>query len=79
MRGQKLGENGGLYGLGFYLSGAVATAAVQKRVYLVGGFFIAATGMFSAVYAALPVVDGHASTPNIAFHALLGLGYRFGP
>jgi len=25
------------------------------------------------------VVDGHASTPNIAFHALLGLGYRFGP
>ena len=78
VRGQKLGENGGFYGLGFYLSGAVATAAIQKRVYLVGGFFIAATGMFSAAYAVLPVVDGHASTPNIAFHALLGFGYCFG-
>ena len=78
VRGQKFGENGGFYGLGFYLSGAVATAAIQKRVYLVSGFFIAATGMLSAAYAVLPIVDGHASTPNIAFHGLVGLGYRFG-
>jgi len=78
VRGQTFGENGGFFGLGFYLSGAVATAAIQKRVYLVGGFFVAATGMLSASYAVLPVVDGHATTPNIALHGLLGFGYRFG-
>jgi hypothetical protein len=78
VRGQAFGENGGFWGLGYYLSGAAATAAIQKRVYLVGGFFIAAEGMISASYAVLPVVDGHARAPNVALHALLGLGYRFG-
>lgn len=78
VRGQALGENGGFWGLGYYLSGATATAAIQKRVFILGGFFVAATGMLSASYAVLPVVDGHARAPNIALHGLLGVGYRFG-
>ena len=78
LRGTRFGENGGIWGLGFYISGATATASLQKRCYLVGGLFVAATGMMSASYAVLPVVDGHALVPNLAFHALFGVGYRFG-
>lgn len=77
VRAQRLGENGGILGLGYYVSGATATAALQKRVYILGGFFVAAAGMVSTSYAVLPLVDGHALVPNLAVHGLFGLGYRF--
>lgn len=76
VRGQALGENGGFWALGYYLSGAAATAAIQKRILVIGGFFLAGTGMVSAAYAVLPVVDGHARAPNLALHGLFGIGYR---
>jgi hypothetical protein len=78
VRNQRLREIGGIMGLGYYLSGATATASLQKRVRLVGGLFLAAAGMISASYAVLPVVDGRALVPNVAIHGLLGVGYQFG-
>jgi hypothetical protein len=78
VRDQRLGENGGIMGLGYYLSGGTVTAALQKRIRLIGGLYIAGAGMVSASYAVLPVVDGHALVPNVALHALVGVGYSLG-
>src|SRR5262249_11984465 len=78
VRERTFAENGGIFGLGYYLSGATVTASLQKRVYLAGGLFIAAAGMLSASYAVVPISGGSARTPNFALHALLGIGYRFG-
>ncbi len=78
VRDQRFGENGGILGLGYYLSGATVTASVQKRVHLIAGLYVAGAAMISASYAVLPIVDGHALVPNVAVHALIGIGYRFG-
>lgn len=77
VRGQTLPEDGGLFNEGFYLSGAATQFAVQKRFKLSGHMFASVEAKFTAAWARIKVVDGHADAPNVAVHGLVGIGYAF--
>jgi len=59
---------------GYGLSGASLRAGATRRFPLIGGFTFNLDARVTAAYVRLPVVDGHASMPNLAGHLLFGLG-----
>jgi hypothetical protein len=61
----------------YHLTGPSAQFAVGKRFRLSDRLFATVEGKLTAAYARVPVADGHATAPNIAVHALLGIGYAF--
>lgn len=74
VRGLTLPDNGGFLGTGYYLSGFNIQVGVNRRFYVVGSAFLTADLRFSAAWASVDVVDGHATTPNYALHFLVGVG-----
>ena len=75
VRGRALeSDRGGLWG-GYRLAGAAAQLALSRRVALGSGWSLIGEGKATAAYARVPVAGGHASVPNVAAHALLGVGY----
>lgn len=76
VRGRKLAERGGLFGRGYHASGALLSAALGRDVPLRGRWFLPLEGRATAAWARVPVVDGHATVPNLALHALAGIGWR---
>ena len=54
-------------------------ASATRRFPLVVGFFLSLDGRVSASYVRVPVVNGHASVPNVALHVHAGLGYQHQP
>ena len=74
IRGKRLPWSKGLDG--FYISGPTAQFGLQKKFSVWGGLFAVLEGKFTASYAVAPVQDGNAYVPNVALHALFGLGYR---
>ena len=77
VRGKKLDHDRGLGG--YLLSGASVIAMATREFPLVGGLALTLDARGSASYVRIPVVDGHASVPNMALHLHAGVGYRFGP
>lgn len=71
IRGQPFNAN-------YDLSGFVAQAAAEKRFYFSRLFFLTVEGKFTAATASVSVAAGKAHAPNIAVHALAGLGFDFG-
>jgi hypothetical protein len=64
---------------GFYISGPTSQLALGKRVYIWKGFFGVLEAKLTASYAMhVPIADGHAEVPNVAFHYLIGIGYETG-
>ena len=61
----------------YLLSGATIQGAAARRIDFAKRLFVSAEGKFTASWATVPVVDGHARVPNVAFHVLAGLGIRF--
>jgi hypothetical protein len=76
IRQQALAETGGILGTGYYVSGPTVQLSGERRIALTRRVFVAAEGKLTASYARVPVREGHASVPNVALHALLGIGYR---
>ena len=76
VRGKKLAERGGFFGRGYHASGALLSAALGREVPLRGRWFLPLEGRATAAWARVPVVDGHATVPNLALHALAGIGWR---
>ena len=75
--GKSFSEHGGIPGFdtdGYFLSGAVAQIAIEKRLLLTKHVFVFAEGKMTAAYASVPIYGGNADVPNIAFHALVGVG-----
>jgi hypothetical protein len=62
---------------GFYLSGACAQAALEKRVPLGSRIFLSLEGKLTAAWARVPVAGGEATVPNYAVHGIAGVGYTF--
>lgn len=75
IRGKKLPWGEGLDG--FYLSGSTVQVAIAKKFPISGSLFATAEGKFTASYAHIPIQDGSAYVPNLAFHGLLGFGFDF--
>ncbi|MDX5480557.1 MAG: hypothetical protein LPK07_02635 [Hymenobacteraceae bacterium] len=71
-------ENKGILHKGYYISGPTVEAAIAKRHYFAGRWFILGEGRLSASYVKVPVADGEARLSNIALHGLLGVGVRLG-
>ena len=54
-------------------------ASATRRFPLAAGFFLSLDGRVSASYVRVPVVNGHASVPNLALHLHAGLGFQYPP
>jgi hypothetical protein len=77
VHGQELPLDEGIANSGFYLSGVAAQFAVGKRFRISGNLFATAEAKVTAAWARIKIVDGHATTPNLAVHGLIGIGYAF--
>jgi hypothetical protein len=54
-----------------------AQAAVGRRLHFTPWLYASLEGKVTASWARVPIADGHARAPNIAFHGLAGLGTQF--
>lgn len=61
---------------GYHLAGPVLQAAAEKRFGLGESWFLGLEGKVSGALAEVPISGGEAEVPNVAFHALLGIGYH---
>lgn len=77
IRGLKFNENGGLFDLGYFLTGPSAVLGVSKRMELFNNLFANLEMKLSLAIADVPKVNGSASVYNTAFHLVFGLGYAF--
>jgi len=58
----------------FYLAGITIQFAAGRKFTIWGKFFGVFEAKFTASYAVVPIQDGNAYVPNVAFHGLFGLG-----
>jgi hypothetical protein len=58
-------------------SGMKLRGIVALALFLGERWFLGLEGKTSASRAEVPVAGGEAEVPNVAFHALIGLGFRF--
>lgn len=58
------------------LSGVTAQVAVGRRFNFAPHVFAVVESKLTASWASVPVVDGSANVPNVALHALAGLGVK---
>jgi hypothetical protein len=75
VRNKKLDHDRGWNG--YVLGGASVLGMVTREFPITGGLILSLDARGSASYVRVPVIDGHASVPNIALHLHAGLGYRF--
>jgi hypothetical protein len=77
VRGRSQPQDGGLFEAGYHLTGPALQGAVERRFELGRRWVVGLEGKATAARAQVPVAGGEAEVPNLALHALLGLGYRF--
>jgi hypothetical protein len=76
VRGRAIGPVRSLLGRGYHIAGATAQLSVGRRVPLGGGVYAAPEAKLTATHARVPLAGGGwATVPNVAVHALAGLGY----
>jgi hypothetical protein len=61
---------------GYHLTGPVLQLAAEKRFALGERWFIGLEGKITGARAEVPVAGGDADVPNVAFHGLVGIGWR---
>ncbi|WP_242346299.1 hypothetical protein [Anaeromyxobacter terrae] len=72
VRGQTFEEGGGLFGL--HLAGPAVSAGIEGRVPLgTDRLRLTVGGRVVGAYAVVPIANGSARVPNVAFHATAGL------
>ncbi|KPJ67016.1 hypothetical protein AMJ44_07520 [candidate division WOR-1 bacterium DG_54_3] len=76
VRDKVFDESKGMFGQGYYVSGPTIQGAVGKRLDLWKGLYVTIEGKLTASFARVSIVEGHADASNVAFHILVGLGYR---
>ncbi len=70
-------EKGGLFNDGYYISGFVLQGAIHYPLINTKHFILPLEGKLTAAYGKIPIVDGYAHIPVIAFHILLGPGLKW--
>ena len=78
VRDKKLRGDRGFLG-GYFLSGGNVMASATRRFPVTSGMFFSLDGRVSASYVRVPVAEGHAGVPNLAFHLHVGFGLEPGP
>lgn len=79
VRGKEVGPLKSLLGGGYQLGGVCLQLAVAREVFFSHHLFLTPEAKLTTAWARFPLAGGgHATVPNIAFHTLLGLGYRTG-
>jgi hypothetical protein len=61
----------------YTLAGVAFQGAANRRFDLAQWLFVSVEGKVTAAYARVPVAQGRATTPNVAFHGLAGVGLSF--
>ena len=74
IRNQKLDENGGWGGKGYYVSGITSQVGIQKRIAIGKYFFLSGETKMNISRGKVKVATGHARVSVFAWHALLGIG-----
>ena len=77
VRGLKLPEEGGLFGVGYQVTGPALGAGVGAHITLTDWLDLNAEARLIAAWIRVDVVDGRASFTNLAAHLLLGPRVRF--
>jgi len=78
IRGLALQEHGkGIFGMGYYMSGVCFNFVTAKRFMFNNRFYANLEARFNPSYSVVPVVNGYAHVPNLAFQVAFGLGYVF--
>lgn len=77
IRGLRFGSKQGIFGLDQYLTGPALVLGVSREWRQGGGLLVSPELQFSAARARVPIRQGEASAPNVAFHFLIGLGWEF--
>jgi hypothetical protein len=62
---------------GYHAAGPVLQAGAERRFTFGERWFLGLEGKLSAARVEVPVAGGEAEVPNVAAHALLGLGWRW--
>jgi hypothetical protein len=78
IRGQRLEESGGLFGGGYELTGPVLGAGLGAVLPLFGVVDLSLELRVAQSWIKVDVVDGRASTSNLALHLLVGPRLHFG-
>lgn len=76
VRGRRLGESGGTFGGGYWLTGPTAGALIGLVPAPRRGLYPAAELRLTLSRAKVPVAGGDATVPNVAIHATLGVGWE---
>jgi hypothetical protein len=78
VRGRTRSEgSGGPFGGGYFVTGPAFDVGVGRAVRFGRHWRVTAEGRFSLARARVPIAGGHASVPNRALHALVGVGFSF--
>ncbi len=78
VRGRRLREDRGIFGMGYYVGGPALTVGVGTSYTLPGNLFFSYEGMMSGSYSNVPVDGGSADVWNVALHANFAVGYSPG-
>jgi hypothetical protein len=77
VRGQSLNANAHALDVGYRLGGVGGAAALSRDLRLASHVYALVDGGLVFGRASVPVVDGSASVPNVAFHGHVGIGFVF--
>ncbi len=78
-RGNEVGPVKSLLGGGYQLGGVCLQLAVAREVFISNRLFLTPEAKFTSAWARFPLAGGgQATVPNVACHALVGIGYRTG-
>lgn len=76
VRGKQLDQRKGIGETGYYIAGPTADVGVQRLFDLEKHWFVSVEVKMSAAYVIVPIADGSANMPLLAFHLQVGPGFR---
>lgn len=77
VRGERLGESGGLFDAGYHLAGPALGMGAGSALPMASWLELAAEARITAAWISVDVVGGEARFTNLAFHLLVGPRVRF--
>lgn len=77
VRGLTLDEKKGLFNDGYYTTGPAIQYGIFREIQLGNYFYLIGEARISAAYSRVPVVNGKAHAPVVAFHLQFGPGFKY--
>ena len=77
IRDKEIDPKGGIFKMGYYLTGPVLNLAVGNRFYITKRIFVNGEIKFNPSFSRVPIVDGYATLWNFPVAFIFGLGSNF--